>query len=241
MTNKACLLFVFFMVAVFAGTADAKLVKIGTAVITGGVAGPRGGGVGMPGIAGDSPGSTAYNLIYEDEQGIVWLDYSHGQGSWETQMSWAAGLNEPGVLTCTLDAGVNVSWEGEWRLPETPDGPRRHGYDGATTAGFNITTSELGYLYYKSLSNKGYYDIHGKPVDSDGWYPDAAWGPLNTGPFTNLKPVMYWSGTAYGLYPLHAWSFHFAFGDQGNIGFKCSYPYYGIAVRAARVETASTR
>jgi hypothetical protein len=113
------------------------------------------------------------------------------------------------------------------------DGGRTFGYDGTTTAGFNITTSELGYLFYKSLGNQGYYDTKGN--QGTGWYPDSTWGLKNKGPFENLQVGNYWSGTDYSLLKTHAWGFCTAFGEQSCTCFKGSYPYMGIAVRSAKV------
>jgi hypothetical protein len=212
MNKKIGILFlILLMVAGFSGIAEAQLTIIGTATYEG----------------------NDYNLIYEEAQELIWLDYSSRGNRWGTQVQWAEGLNKPGVLSLNLKPGVSISWEGEWRLPATKDGARTHGYDGSTTAGFNITTSEMGHLYYVSLENKGYFDTDGNP--GSGWYPDSKWGFHNTGPFENLQNDMYWSGTEYAINPPHAWSFNFPFGDQGNIAFKCSYPYMGIAVRSGKV------
>ena len=46
-----------------------------------------------------------YNLIYEDDQGLVWLDYTRDYDNWGNQVNWAAGLNDAGVLTYNLNAG----------------------------------------------------------------------------------------------------------------------------------------
>jgi hypothetical protein len=232
MINRAwILLLILFAVVGFSGSAGAKLVKIGTAVLNSGAGDPRNVGLG-PGMAAGG-GSREYNLIYEEDQGLIWLDYSHSRDSWFNQVAWAAGLNAPGMLTCKLDAGVGLSWEGDWRLPKTVDGGRTHGYDGTTTAGFNITTSELGHLFYVSLGNKGYYDTKGN--QGTGWYPDSDWGLKNMGPFTNLEAFLYWSGTEYSLLKTHAWAFSTAFGEQSNNAFKGSYPFMGIAVRPGKV------
>ncbi len=69
----------------------------------------------------------------------------------------------------------------DWRLPTTVDGLSVPGFDGTTTSGWNITTSEMGYMYYVNLGNLGYYD-------TDGTYPQPGWGLNNSGPFTNLIP-----------------------------------------------------
>lgn len=205
------LIMILFAALGFSGIAGAELTVVGTADYNGG----------------------EYNLVYDSDQELVWLDYTNRGNRWPQQVAWAAGLNEPGVITCKMNSGKSVSWKGDWRLPKTLDAARRYGYDGTTTAGFNITTSEMGYLYYRSLGNKGYYDKKGTP--GTGWFPDSEWGLKNTGPFKNLKPDMYWSGSEYAIFPQHAWSFNFAFGDQGNIAFKSSYPYCGIAVRPGKV------
>jgi hypothetical protein len=228
------LLLILFAVVGFAGSAGAELVKIGTVTINSKAGSPQGPG-GMP-TAPTPPGGggpVEYSLIYEDDQRLIWLDYSNSRGSWFSQLDWVGGLNAPETLTYKLSPGVRVSWEGEWRLPKTVDGGRTHGYDGTTTAGFNITTSELGHLYYVSLGNLGYYDTEGN--QGAGWYPDSKWGLQNTGPFENLKVFHYWSGTEYSLLKTHAWAFNTAFGEQSNVSFKGSYPYMGIAVRPGTV------
>lgn len=212
MDKMTWMLFVILLsVAGFSGIAEAQLTIIGTAAYEG----------------------KEYNLIYEEVQQLVWLDYTKRGDRWNRQVAWVDGLNAPGVLDCKFNPGVSVSWEGDWRLPATKDGARTYGYDGTTTAGFNITTSEMGHLYYVSLGNKGYYDTDGNP--GSGWYPDSEWGLHNTGPFENLQNDMYWSGTEYDINPPHAWAFNFPFGDQGNTAFKSSYPYNGIAVRSGNV------
>jgi hypothetical protein len=229
------ILILFFTVIGLSGMADAKLIKIGMVTINNTGGAPTSGG-GMPGDAaptGMPGGAKEYGLIYDDDQGLVWLDYTNQQGSWPSQMNWVAGLNISGVMTYKLDSGVSVSWDGDWRLPKTVDGGRTFGYDGTTTAGFNITTSEMGYLFYKSLGNVGYYDSKGN--QGSGWYPDSTWGLKNKGPFTNLKSGIYWSGTEYALLNTHAWAFSTAFGEQSSNSFKGSYPYMAIAVRQAKV------
>jgi hypothetical protein len=130
-----------FAVVGFSGIAGAKLIKIGTATMKGA---PSSADSSHPGSAigsselAKTADSSEYSLIYEDDTGLIWLDYTNMGQSWYSQVQWAAGLNDPGVLTYNLEPGISVSWEGEWRLPTTVDGARRFGYDGTTTAGFNI-------------------------------------------------------------------------------------------------------
>jgi hypothetical protein len=218
MIKKGWMLFLILLTAVgFSGIANAGLTVIGSATYE----------------------SKDYNLIYEDNQSLIWLDYSNAGSPWPQQMSWASGLNASGVLTYRLKPGVSVSWEGDWRLPKTVDGAHRNGYDGKTTAGFNITTSEIGYLFYTSLGNLGYYDTNGKP--RPGWgKPDSqhGWGLKNKGPFANLQNGQYWSSSEYAVYSEHAWDFNMYYGSQGDTAFKSSYNYYGLAVRPGKVVSA---
>jgi hypothetical protein len=73
---------------------------------------------------------------------------------------------------------------------------------------------EMWYLYYHDLGN-------------------VAGGPLsNKGPFTDLQPYSYWTGTEY-LFSNHAWFFSFDMGwqDAANKYF----PMYALAVRPGDV------
>jgi hypothetical protein len=201
--------------------------------------------VGFSGMAGAEltvVGKAAYNgkdykLIYDSDLALVWLDYSNSGLRWPLQMSWVSGLNEPGVLTYTFNPGITVSWKDDWRLPKSVDGPRKFSYDGSTTAGFNITSCELGHLYYISLGNLGYYDTEGNA--RPGWGLPAGeqeYGLNNTGPFDNLISNRYWSSTEYAANPIHAWAFNMVYGMQINYGFKAAYSFLGIAVRPATID-----
>jgi hypothetical protein len=218
MKRGLILLSVFIAIISFSGAAGAGLSIIGTATYNG----------------------NKYNLICEDDQGLIWLDYSNRMGGeWDDYVKWATGLNASGVLSYNFNPGVNVSWAGDWRLPKSVDGSRHYGYDGSTTAGFNITTSELGYLYYKSLDNLGYYDSRGKK--QPGWGSEANWGLKKKGPFSNLYSDSYWSCTEYSIYDQHAWSFSFAFGSQSNKAYKALNTFSAIAVRPGKVVTHPVR
>jgi hypothetical protein len=208
------LLIVLFAVAVFSGVTHAKLTVIGTA----------------------NYGGSDYKLIYEDDQGLIWLDYSLPNNRWPQQMGVVSKMNEAGVLTCKINPGININWRGPWRLPLAIDGARKNGYDGTTTAGFNITTSEYGHLYYQSLGNLGYYDTKGNPRPGWGKTRDQeGWGLKNTAPFDNLRLDSYWTGTEYSGYTQHAWDFNTYFGCLDAQCFKGSFALSGLAVRPAIV------
>ena len=192
-------------------------------------------GAGLTVIGTAAYNGNNYNLIYEDDQGIIWLDYSNRGLAWDDCVKWAAGLNASGALTCKFNPGVTVAWNGDWRLPKTVDGERHYGYDGSTTAGFNMISSEMGHLFYKSLRNSGRYDTKGKKLA--GWGDDAVWGLKNKGPFTHIYPDFYWSGTEYSIYDQRAWAFNFNFGSQSNGAFKTIGNYSALAVRSCKVAT----
>ena len=129
-----------------------------------------------------------YKLIWDDDNNgnsVVWLDYSNARAYWDHQANWASSLNANGVLDITLYDGYTVDWGGSsWRLPATVDGyydryeKINYGYDGTTVAGWNITTSEMGHLFYEELGNLA-------SIDTSGGHPSES-GLIETGNFDNL-------------------------------------------------------
>jgi hypothetical protein len=205
------LLFGMFFLLVTNGLANADLITIGTAQF---------GGTG-----------TEYNLIWDDNNNsnsIVYLDYTNAADDWTAQNTWASGLN--GTLTYNIDSAYTIDWgSNNWRLPTTVDGIYQFGYDGTTTGGYNITSSEMGHLYYEELGNLG-------RTATDGTTPQPGWGLNNTGDFDNLVESWYWSGTEYANNPDGAWGFFMGIGLQRN-DVKRNYGY-GLAVRSGQVSTA---
>ena len=167
-------------------------------------------------------------LIYDDHLNITWLqdaNYYGNELTWQQAMTWAANLVYGGYS--------------DWRLPTTVDGPYVFGYDGTTTAGFNITTSELGYMYYINLSNKGYYDTSGNGPQP-GWSstPNATFvdGNGKTVSFQNLQSCWYWSSTMYSLLaPTYAWTFSYDYGQQYCFGPTTCDDFYFWPVRPGDV------
>lgn len=110
--------------------------------------------------------------IYDTDSQITWLKDAGMAGvkNWDDAKEWADNL---------VFAGLD-----NWRLPIVID--QIHGY--------NITSSEMGYLYYIGLGN-------------------PAGILINTGPFINLYGP-FWTDTEYSLNPDRAWGFCFNCGDQ---------------------------
>lgn len=135
-------------------------------------------------------GGLAY---YDDVADLTWLADANMGGimGWSEANDWAATLNVSGVTG--------------WRLPETVD----VGNDGLTTnlesinlpgvdAGYNITSpSEMSNMYYNVLGNTASVDVNG--FVNDCAFPSSApeYCLKNTGPFSNIQTLNYWSSTEY--------------------------------------------
>jgi hypothetical protein len=221
----------------FAGLANADLTVIGTATY----------------------GGNHYKLIYEGElggSGLVWLDYTnvivnHGDDNyWQLHKQWAENLG--GSLTVTLYEGYRGTWSSGWRLPITDEskedligpwssdsnvgdgtgfgwgGPDINGsYD--YRAGYNMTNSEMGHLYYVTLNNNGY-------IATDG--ATQSFEPVHLGPFTNLQHFYYWSSMTAAPPPQDEspCTFNFSDGSAARYG-SIDYTVYAIGVRSAEVST----
>jgi hypothetical protein len=180
-----------------------------------------------------SYGGSDYNLIWDDDNNgnsVVWLDYSNAPANWSAQTAWAAGLD--GALSYNIDAEYSVTWDTDWRLGSTVDGVYQYGHDGTTTAGYNITTSEMGHLFYEELGNSGYYNTDG----STNSYSAPEYFLTETGDFNNLIASWYWSGTEYAGHSGHAWCFDVGYGGQGY--YPQGLSGYGLALRSGQVSTA---
>lgn len=168
-------------------------------------------------------------LIYDSDQDVTWLqDANYAQTSGydsDGRMNWCEAV-------AWADQLVYGGYD-DWRLPTTMDEPQEWGYDGTTTVGYSITTSEMGYMYYENLGNLGYFSTDWPwPDPYDEPYPgQPGWGLNNTGPFINLQSYYYWSGTERATYPICAWYFIFSDGMQGEMGKEGNSPINAWAVR----------
>jgi len=159
---------------------------------------------------------------YDTELNITWLadaNYAKTSGydsdglmSWSAAHGWIASLNAANHL------GVNT-----WRLPFVVDtgatGCVATAYSG-TDCGYNVQTktgatvySEMAHLYYTTLGNTGAKNTSG--FDTGG---ACLIGPnyclTNSGPFSNIQPNYYWSGTENAGAINNAWVFYFGSGLQ---------------------------
>ncbi|MEW6715429.1 MAG: hypothetical protein AB1306_10115 [Nitrospirota bacterium] len=153
-------------------------------------------------------------IIVDFEHNLMWYDYTRAGDTWQNQVNWANSLTVTTWFGDTYD---------DWRLPSTIDGTAIWGTDGTTTAGYNITSSEFGHLYYSELGNKGY-------CSTSNTCPQSGWGLSETGPFMNLQSGWYWSGTEYAANTTLAWTFDMSAGTQSG-GYKAADSFLGIAVR----------
>lgn len=164
------------------------------------------------------------NLAATNTFGIFSGINPDGSMSWAKANEWIAAMN------FTSHLGVN-----DWRLPNIVD-TGTPGCDLAytgTDCGHNVdlSTSEMAHLYYSTLGNVGYYDTSGSTTGCAG-------GPnyclTNTGPFSNVQPYTYWSGTTYAPDTSQAWVFNF---DQGSQDFqsKSNSDIYAWAVRSGDI------
>jgi hypothetical protein len=131
-----------------------------------------------------------------------------GQMSWSAAVAWAASLN----------AGSGYLGVSDWRLPTSTDTGAvgcDFAYSG-TDCGFNVdlSTSEMAQMFYGTLGNTAAYNISGVRQPCESAVPNRCL--TNTGPFSNLQPDYYWSGTVYHPTLNYAWTFGFNFGFQGG-------------------------
>ena len=154
---------------------------------------------------------STFEAYYDTVLNITWLanaNYAQTSGhdadgdmNWSNATAWASNLNPYG-------SGITG-----WRLPTVTDTAAPgcdHSYSAAgQDCGYNVDTStgEMAHMFYTTLGNLAYYSPVGSPNQ-------GGWGLSNTGPFSNLQPSGYWSGTA--LSPYIAWRFYFDEGAQGH-------------------------
>lgn len=165
--------------------------------------------------------AATFEAYYDTTLDITWLANANAAGSnmtWANATAWVTALDVNGITgwrlpTVTPINGTSfdttVSADGSTDLgtaATTSDGT-----DGGWRDGSGSPVSELGHLFYVTLGNLG------ACVPSLPWCtPQAGAGLTNTGPFSNVFPATYWTGSA--LDSTNVWDFGF------NTGFQSVNP-----------------
>jgi hypothetical protein len=173
--------------------------------------------------------------FYDTALNITWLanantNVDNGNGglmTWAQANSWAATTSFFGI--------------GGWRLPAALPvdpilglgNPALFTNNGTTDIGQGGTASEMGHLYYVTLGNLGACTPNDAAPQSCA--PQALSGLRNTGPFTELQPVLgYWSGTVSPSLPTEN-AFDFGMEDGAQFNISQGFALYGMAVRSGDV------
>ncbi len=151
--------------------------------------------------------------------------------TWSSAMAWAAALNVNGFtgwsLPSVLDIGINGC---------------QYNFAGGTDCGYNVYSGEaqrrnspLAHMFYDTLGNLA-------PFDSSGVFRGGTagvdWGLTNTGPFSNMQSLPYWSGTVYDTERSgDSWYVSMFPGEQFD--FTRAAEFYAVAVRPGDVFAGS--
>ncbi|MFZ5702697.1 MAG: DUF1566 domain-containing protein [Pseudomonadota bacterium] len=135
---------------------------------------------------------SGYGLIYDDDLNITWLQDANfaltsGYDS-DGRMTW----DEANAFLAAMNTGsVGNFGQTGWRLPTTAD----QSCIGDPLSPTSCAGNEFVHLYYSELGN-------------------AISAFTNAGPFINLQPWEYWTGTEDSTDPARAWDFGFSNGTQ---------------------------
>lgn len=169
-------------------------------------------------------------FFYDTVLDLTWLgDWNYAQTSGYDAIGWMYWrLAAPAALDWA--ANLTVGTFSDWSLPAVLD-TGTAGCDlifsSGTDCGHDVYGSEvarraspLAHMFYDTLGNL------------------ASGGLTNTGPFSNMQPFFYWSGTAYAPIPgLYAWYFHMGWGSQYKYGHAARF--FAVAVRPGDVSASA--
>jgi hypothetical protein len=187
-------------------------------------------------------------VYYDDVLDVTWQGNANLAA---TETFGVSGIDPAGVMQWgTADAWINAmnaaNYLGysDWRLPTVA--PLRGvaggfnynpSFDGLSDVGYNqsapgtvfagSTASEFAYLFHNSLGNLSYCS----QASVGTCTPQPGGGLTNTGPFTNLNPAIYWTGTVWDPNPDLHWVYRlnitgFFPGNQGssfNLNFRSAW------------------
>lgn len=148
-------------------------------------------------------------MIYDAELNITWLQDANyaatsnydadGRMTWTEANTWANNLSYGGY--------------DDWRLASVGSNP---------SAGFNVTSGELGHMFYNNLSN-----TTNTSILNNVSFIDAGDGLTKS--FSNVQSSVYWYGEEYAPGPLSAWAFRSYNGFQ--LASDKGLDFYSWAVR----------
>tara|TARA_B110000503_G_scaffold109789_1_gene164323 strand:- start:166 stop:876 length:711 start_codon:yes stop_codon:yes gene_type:complete len=176
-------------------------------------------------------------LIYDDVLNVTWM-----QDANYAQTSGYAAANALGFLH---SSSINIQVEGrmgwyaanawaaqleyagydDWRLPSAGNAPG---------SGYNVTTGELGHMFWNNLGNNS---VVGS-ILSNMSFTDAKPGG-GTESFLNVQNYAYWNGEEYAPDTREAWAFYTLNGGQDHNWKRFSA--YIWAVRDGDVSVAGRR
>ena len=142
------------------------------------------------GVLPETPGGDDWLAYYDDQLDITWAANANinGPASWDDQVDWAAVLTIDGV--------------GGWRLPNMDINGDDTIVDCRLVTQAACKDSEYGHLFYYGA----------------GTTLESGINTENPGPFSNVLPARYWSGTESADEITEAWFHTFNFGDsQENV------------------------
>lgn len=177
----------------------------------------------------DGAGPVEYNLIYDTEQQLVFLDYVRSYDLWLNQKNWAESLTP--VVTLHSEYITNDDLSSGWRLPlvDNPEdtSSSRFGWNQDPDTGDYLghDDSELARLYYAALGN----------------LPRSEYENNNYGDFQNIPndSFSYWTGSIVGdSSSSFRWDFKLANGEQFG-GDSTTQTLLAMAVKDAVVTTTS--
>ncbi|MDG1773237.1 MAG: VPLPA-CTERM sorting domain-containing protein [Oceanicoccus sp.] len=171
-------------------------------------------------------------LIYDDVLNITWLqdaNYAYTSG-----YAAANAVGSPHSGSTNIQADGRMGWGAaktwadqlsyggydDWRLASAGNSP---------TYGYDVTTGELGHMFYNNLGNTAATSILGNVS-----FTDATLGG-GTQSFVNVQSDAYWLGEEYAPDIGHALAFNTNNGHQHTNGKW--YSHYSWAVRAGDVSS----
>ena len=156
-------------------------------------------------------------LIYDDVLNITWMQDANyaqtsgydldGQMTWADAKTWADQLSYGGF--------------DDWRLPSAGNAP---------AFGYNVTTGELGHMFYNNLGNTAGTSILGNVTFTDATLGGGAES------FLNVQSNAYWYGEEATPDTGIGGAFYTLDGSQPN-GNGLHHSIYSWAVRAGDVST----